>query len=740
MVNQPHEKTVRTACMPFDGGSCGMLAHVRDGMLVKVEPADFPEPGYRRICARGLVTPKLVYHPDRLKYPLKRVGERGEGKWQRVSWEEALDTIAARFKEIAQKYGSRAVGWICLARTVSHLAYERLAAACGSSWIISGGPGDAAAPCADMVSYGMPIGFMEGVGYEADFEDPELCVVWGNNLVETGVRQYRRIRNAQERGARVVVIDPRFTPTAAKADEYIPIRPGTDAALALGLINLIISRGLEDKAFVCRHTVGPFMVRNDTGLFLRKKDISSEASSDDYIIWDTNQDDFRPAGEPDASPALRGSYRINGIHCKPAFQLLAELAGQYSLERTAEITEIEKDAIKRLASDYVACKPTVSFRGWGPQRTFHGDLTHRAIISLAAITGNISLKGPRQIVLNRDALIKPGGRSAGYLFISDFYEAILNHKPYPLKALWTAGINLINQFPNENKVRNELIPGLEFIVVVDLFMTATAECADIVLPAATFMECSDLVMGWMHPYLQLQQKAIEPLYEARPDFEIINEMAERMDVGEYFQKTMDEWIDVVLSSDHPSSKGVTFERLKQGPVRVPPYESPAFLTPSGRIEFYSEKLREFGEQLPVHKDPFEDNRGPLSKKYPLCFLQTHTRSRVHSMFANIAWLRELDPEPRLEMNPADAENRGIHDGDLVSVFNDRGRLEIRALVHEGIKPGVVNVNQGWWPRDFAAGSHQQLTHDAVNPAQKAVFMENTAFYDVLVDVEKTKEA
>jgi anaerobic selenocysteine-containing dehydrogenase len=739
MANKPDEKIVRTACMPFDGGSCGLLAHVKDGILVKVEPADFPEPEYRRICARGLVTPKLVYHPDRLKHPLKRVGERGEGKWQRVSWDEALDTIAARFKEIAQKYGSRSVGWICLARTVSHLAYERLAAAYGGSWIISGGPGDAAGPCADIVSYGMPIGFMEGVGYEADFENPELCVIWGNNLVETGVRQYRRIRDAQERGGRVVVIDPRFTPTAAKANEYIPIRPGTDSALALGLINQIIGQGLEDKAFIGSYTVGPFLVRNDNGLFLREKDINSKNQTNDYVIWDINRDDFCSAGEPDAVPALKGSYVINGIDCKPAFQLLAELAELYSLERTSEITEIEKDAIKKLAVDYATRKPVVSFKGWGPQRTFHGDLTHRAIITLAAITGNVSLKGPRQIVLNRDALIKPGGRSAGYLFISDFYEAIISQKPYPLKALWTAGINLINQFPDENKVRNELIPGLEFIVVVDLFMTATAEYADIVLPATTFMECSDLVMGWMHPYLQLQQKAIEPLHEARPDFEIINEMAKRMGAGEYFDKTMDECIEMVLSSDHPSSRGVTLKRLKQGPVRVPAYENPAFLTPSGRIEFYSERLREFGEQLPVYKESLENNRGSLSKKYPLCFLQTHTRSRVHSLYANIDWLREFDPEPKLEMNPADAEKRGIQDGDLVLVFNERGRLKIKVMVHEGIKPGVVNVNQGWWPKDFLAGTHQTLTHDAVNPAQKAVFMENTAFYDVLVQVEKAEE-
>jgi len=739
MVIDSDEKIVRTACMPFDTGSCGLLAHVRDGKLVKIEPADFPEPEYRRVCARGLSIPKLVYHPDRLKYPMKRVGERGEGKWQRVSWDEALRSIALRFKEITEKYGSLSVGWDCLDTTVSHFYYERLAAALENSWIISGGPGDAAGPCAEMVSYGMPLGFLEGVGYESDFENPELCVVWGKNPVETDFRQYRRIRDTQERGARVVVIDPRFTPTAAKADQYIQIRPGTDSALALGLMNLIISQGLEDNAFICRYTVGPFLIRSDNGLFLREKDINSDSQTNDHIIWDVNRDVFRRPEASDAVPALRGSYVVNGIACKPAFQLLAELAEQYPLEKTSEITEIETDVIQKLASDYATCKPALSYRGWGAQRTFHGDLAHRAIISLAAITGNVSLKGPRQIVLKKGALTKPGGRFTNYLFMSDFYEAILNHKPYPLKALWTAGINLINQFPNENRIKNEIIPRLDFIVVVELFMTATAEYADIVLPAATFMEYSDLVMGWGHPYLQLQQQVIEPLREARPNFDIINDLAERMGVGEYFDKTMDECIEAVLSSEHPSCKGVTLEMLKKGPVRIPPFESPAFLTPSGRIEFYSERLREFGEQLPVYKDSFENNRGPLSKKYPLTFLQAHTRSRKNSMFANIDWLRELDPEPKLEMNTADAEIRGIHDGNIVSVFNDRGRLKVKAMVHEGIKPGVVNLNQGWWPKDFLAGSHQALTHDAVNPAQTAVFMQNIAYFDVLVEVEKAEE-
>ena len=270
-------RVTRTVCGIVDGIRCGILAHVKDGVLIKVEPADFPDRRFRHICGRGLCSTKLVYHPDRLKHPLRRVGERGEGKWEQVSWDEALDTIAQRLTEVREKHGNESLAWI-----VEVLAYIRLACALEATLINPIGFGDAAGPCADQTSYGTHYGHL----YTMDFEQPGMCVLWGANQCETRSYYWRRIRDAMEGGARMVAVDPRFTTTASKADEYVSIRPGTDAALALGMMNVIFERGLHDKGFITEHTVGPFLVRCDNGMFLRDGDIGPEGSGK-YAVWDS---------------------------------------------------------------------------------------------------------------------------------------------------------------------------------------------------------------------------------------------------------------------------------------------------------------------------------------------------------------------------------------------------------------------------------------------------------------------
>jgi len=209
-----------------------------------------------------------------------------------------------------------------------------------------------------------------------------------------------------------------------------------------------------------------------------------------------------------------------------------------------------------------------------------------------------------------------------------------------------------------------------------------------------------------------------------------------MGFPEHFNRSAEECVELLLSSGHPSVEGVTLERLKEGPVKIPPYEVPVFLTASGRVEFYSEKMKAFGQELPVYKEPLESTRSPLAAKYPLVFFSTHPRYRKHSMLANVAWLRELDPEPMVEMNPIDAEKRGIEDGDMVAVFNDRGKVRVKAKLHEGIRPGVVNIKQGWWHQDYTEGTHQALTHSVINPAQMSAWEPNAALYDNLVEVRK----
>jgi anaerobic selenocysteine-containing dehydrogenase len=735
MTDIGEEKVVRTVCGIEDGTGCGLLAHVKNGVLVKVEPADFPTPGLRHICLKCLCSPKLVYHPDRLQYPMRRVGDRGEGRWERISWDEAFNTIASKFREIGEKYSHESIAFITgLAWTHGLMSiYQRLASALQGTWVNISGYGDAAGPCGDQINYGSLI----GNEYTYDFEDPGMCVIWGANYAETWPLHWRRIREVKEKGAKVVLIDPNFTTTASKADEYVPIRPGTDAALALGMMKVILDKGLADRPFMTQYTVAPFLVRGDNGLFLREKEIAS-GGTDRYMVWDTQTESARPYDETGVTPALEGVFRINAVECRPSFHLLTDLANQYPLEKSSEITEVPSETIERLAIAYATHKPVASYRGWGLQRTFHGDLTHRAISTLAALTGSIRLAGHRAFMLNREAMTTVMGRCFRPMPLMRVHEAVLTGQPYPIKALWVAAHNLMNQNADSNRVLREVLRRLEFIVVVDLFMNTSAQYADIVLPACSFYERLDMMVPFevINPYLQLQPKVIEPLYESKSDFDIANELGSRMGFGEHFSRSAEEYIELLLSSGHPSVEGVTLERLKAGPVKVPSYEVPVFFTASGRVEFYSEAMKPFGEELPVYKEPLESARRPLAEKYPLSYFSTHPRFRKHSMFANVSWLRDLDPEPTVEMNPLDAKKRGIQDGDMVVVFKDRGKVRVKAKVHQGIRPGVVDIKEGWWNQDYTEGTHQALTQSVINPAQVATWEPNMAFYDNLVEVTK----
>lgn len=733
---EPGEKVVRT-CMPLVcGPGCGLLAHVKDGVLVKVEPGDFPGTGH--VCARCLSAVKMVYHPDRLKYPMKRQGARGEGKWQRISWDEALDTIVQRFREISDRHGSSSVAWtmdfMALMTTDAIMGFI---GACQGTFLLPWGYGDSGGVCNDTVCFGSP--WCYGEDYTSRFDNPALCLNWGGNPAETDSFKWRRIRDAKERGARLVAIDPLFSTTASKADEWVQIRPGTDGALALGMMNVVLDRELQDTSFITEYTVGPFLVRTDNGMFLREGDIASH-ESEKYVVWNTRTNTPQAHDTPGLSPALTGVYQVKGVDCKPAFQLLMELVQQYPPQRASEITGIPTDTIIRLAAEYATTKPAASFRGMGCQRTFHGDLTYHAINTLAAITGNICLEGHIPFELNHLAFMSRG--IGNLLPIMQMYDAIANGKPYPIRALWITRLNLMSSLPNFNRITKELVPLLEFIVVTDLFMTISAQYADIVLPACSLYECSDVFFplgNGSHNYLQLQQKVIEPLYESKSDLEIVASLAKRMGMDDFLTESEEELIELILASGHPSMEGITLEKLKESPMPPAISSMPAFGTPSGRLEFYIERLRDFGQELPFYMEPLESQLTPLAQRYPLSIITPHPKHRLHSTFANIPWLRELDPEPILEMNPADAQARGIQARDLVRVFNDRGEVKLRVKLNRGVRAGVVKLEEGWWPSDYVEGTHQALTHETINPAQQAVFEPNFACHDVLVEVEPVRE-
>ena len=337
MSDAGRKVTVRTVCGMPDYQRCGLSVEVTDGVISKVRPADFPDPADKGACEKGLAAPEWVYHPDRLRYPLKRVGERGKGEWQRVSWDEALDSIVAELKRISTKYGSTSVAWT--APILSNLTgggYSRLISLTKGTWVDWWGCGDAAGPCADMATFGSPM----GERYLRNFSDPKFTIVWGYNPAVTVYPFMRKIMRDKGKGCRVVVIDPRFSETAARADGHVPIRPGTDGALALGMINIILEHGLQDERFIAESTVGPLLVRGDNGLFLREG-----GGGQGFMVFDQSAGRAQPFDTHGVTSSITGVYTVSGIECRPAYQVLADMVKRYTPEWVSQITDIPADVI-----------------------------------------------------------------------------------------------------------------------------------------------------------------------------------------------------------------------------------------------------------------------------------------------------------------------------------------------------------------------------------------------------------
>jgi len=754
----------RTAHANNCDGSCGLTVTVIDGNMTKISNASFNNPDFPpRICLRGLSNLQYVYHPDRLKYPMQNVGPRGSGQWKRITWDEATTIIANKFNEVAQKYGPTAVyiapytGSLTALNGVIGAGYRFASVIGASAGDFEGdNEGDSAGPCGAVEA----LGNFDGHDL-SDLRNSRMIILWGNNLAETDVPDMRFVLDAKEAGGKIVYIDPRYTSTASLADEWISIRPGTDGALALSMINVIISENLYKADYVTNYTVGPFLVRQDTQMFLREKDVAG-GDSTKYMVYDSNSKTIVPSDKDGIAPSLTGSYSAASTSCKPAFQLLIDLVSQYPTSEAEKITGVAAAEIESLAKEFATTSPAAIKAGFGGiSHWFYGDLTYRAMITLSAICGNIGVHGGGVTIYNGALLdaaldlpdwMNPDKKTYTYLAPILFCDAVLNSKPFPVKAAWFPVDNFVNQQADTNRVISAL-KACDFVVVSDVFMTATAQYADIVLPVATQYEREDLLAGGNY-YLQYMPKIIDPLWETKADLDMFAEVAQKMGQGQYFDKTPDEYISLLLSGlpsgltlDTLKSKGVValadedFYTSSFQPITHPyvPYYQQHFPTPSGRIEFYVESLIPYNMPLPIYKEPIEASpSNSLYQKYPLVMITSHTKFRTHTQWNNLPWLREIIPRSFLEIHPTDAQARGISDGDTVNVFNDRGSIQLMARITNGIRPGVVNAYQGDW-QEFPTAAVNMLTHQKVNEAQSVVFLfqSNTAYYDALVDVKKS---
>ncbi|HEX7105077.1 MAG TPA: molybdopterin-dependent oxidoreductase [Acidothermaceae bacterium] len=767
-------------------GACGHLIEVENGHPVMVKAAPWEDTAISgalaqkfnpRICLRGLSQIQNTYSPDRVKYPYRRVGERGSGKWERISWEEAASTIAQKFGEIQAKYGKPSVwiapytGSLALLEGVVGVGF-RLASVIGASAgdFEGDNEGDSATPAGWNYVLVDPTNPDNGGGLfdgheGTDFLNSKLIVLWANNVAETSIPDWRTIMDAKSKGAKLVVVDPRFTPTSAAADLWLPARPGSDTALIDGVINYLITHKAYDESYLRAYTVAPYLVHPQTKKLLRTTDIGL-AGKDDYVLVDSSGQP-RAAGAADPkSVQLLGTFDVGGLSAPTALQVLADAMAKYTPEHTAEITDLTAQQVTTLAALFATNHPVGIRAGFGLSHWYHGDLTMQALLTLQALGGNIGVHGGGVTTfaggLTTTAFDLPGWwapegtTSFTVLEPMEACDAMLENKPYPVRAAWFMVDNYAQQMSDRNKVVKAL-KSLDFLVVSDYVMSATADLADIVLPACTYLEKTDLLSS-NNFYLQYMPKVISPLWESKSDLDAVTLVAQEMGFGKYFDKTADDYLKDILHIGDPDADsnvaGLTWSQLTSGAphlntptIPYVPFFDKSFPTKTGKIEFYVEMLVPFDQAVCDHKEPIEASpSNPLFGKYPLVFLSTHTRFRTHSQYSNLPWLKEINNGGQgfLEINPADARARGVKDGDVVRVYNDRGAMKVYARLTEGIKPGVVNCYQGGWDtvkvKHYIEGHPNNLTHQIANPTQAVVpnFRSNAAYFDCLVQVERAK--
>lgn len=751
-------RVVRTVCSPNCGGTCGIDTYVEGNRIVRVEPASFPDERYRRICLKGIaMAMQRIEHEGRLRYPLRRVGDRGSGQWERVSWETALSDIASRLKETSERYGEAANSWISMTGNYGMRAMTlaiRVANCLG---------GTAFTNLGIMGDLGCNMGLLPTLGVQstahewADAKGARLIVLFGKNIADTAHSEMHFLFDAMDAGARVIAVDPRFSRTAAKADEWIAPRPGTDAALMLAMLNVIIEQELYDSDFVRQHTNAPFLVRSDNGLLLRTRDIG--LPGEDFVAWNEGADTPGPARDCSAA-RLHGATTVRladgtSLRCRTAFDVMVEAWKPYTCDAAAHICEIPADVIHRFAVEYATTKPAALWLGQGMQRYWHGHLAFRGAATLAALCGNIGLPhsgvswcdGPlfQMVFALPQEWLAPGGKAGRVAPGTRMHGHIATGSPWPIKSLWTLNYGFGTQSPRFDAFVRDVLPQLDLFVVTDMVMTPGAQYADYVLPCLSFYEEDfDLVGGLEMPYVQLRRRAIEPVGESRSDWDIFKDVCERLGRGGDWTMTPEETCRFILErSPDPAVHNIDWETLRRDgvaranrPETYVPFEDRQFPTPSGRVELYTESLHGYGQAVLVFEEPFESPRRNPDSAYPLSLVTNHHVHTTHSQHVTLPWIREVLPGPLLNMHPRDAEIRGIGDGCRVAVFNARGRFEVDVSVTEAIKPGVVSIPQGWWPEHFPKGHYGNLHHITPNPVQDAILESNFAIFDNLVQVER----
>ena len=691
-VTAPGRTVVRAACPHDCPDTCALEITVENGRAIRVDgAADHP-------TTRGVLCTKVAryldrtYSSERVLYPLRRTGRKGSRSFERTSWDEALDTISTRFKEIAASAdGPQAILPYSYAGTMGLLQYcsmdrrffHRLGASLLDRTICS---------TAGKAGYVATIGASIGTDIE-QFENAKLILIWGSNPIVSNLHLWSRVQEAKRRGAKLVAIDPYRSLTAEKCQVHLAPLPGTDAALALGMMHVLIAEDLLDHDYIDRYTLG--------------------------------------------------------------FDALRQRVCEYPPERAAQITGLPAADIVSLARDYGTIKPAAIRLNYGMQRHAGGGMAMRTAACLPALVGawrepagGALLSSSGTYPVNSKALERPDliWNNPRTINMSAIGDALLETRDPPIRAIHVYNSNPLAVAPESAKVVAGFSREDLFCVVHDVFLTDTADYADIVLPATTQLEHLDVHSSYGHLYVLANNPAIAPLGEAKPNTEVFRLLAARMGFGEDCFRESDE--DIARNAflpDHPRLRGLDWEKLRaEGwrrldvPTPFAPFAQGSFPTPSGKCEFYSESLKQQGiDPLPTYIPPRESaaSNPALAAKFPLAIISPPARHALNSTFANLPVFIEHEQTPWLDIHPDDAAARGIADGDQVRVFNGRGSLRLTARVSTRSRTGVVVALSIWWRKLSPDGNNANaLTGQALTDLGRAA-----TFYDCLVEVERLEK-
>lgn len=749
--NQPNEVDAFTYHTPNCGGRCAFKCTVRDGKLSLIQPNTWADNRFSTICLKGLSEVERVYSPDRLQTPLKRVGKRGEGKFVPISWDEALTTISDKLKGIIDEHGGKSV-LLSLSSGVEH-DYKHLSTLLGTQWVCEQGIDIGAANGLEKCIGGGVYAYIQNE--VTDWVNSSTIIMLGCNILETTITDSKFFFAAKEAGTKIISIDPNYTTTASKSNEWISINPGTDSALLLGMISIIIDNDWYDEDFLVKNSSFPFLIREDNGEFLRGQ-ASSEDDIDPPLVWDEVSDSAKPFNEEGVKPALEGEHTIDGVKVKTVFRTLKANQKQYTSSWAAEETGIEENVIKELTKEYANNGPAVLGWGFGGlDKMSNADIVGHAGAILGTLTGNFGRAGGSVGALTHHAA-SWGAKLNDWSFPKKFQISPLEmptsdmrEKKNSVKAVINVGNTLQQHFANLSKTE-DWVDELDFLLTIEPFHNPSVKYSDIVLPAATPFESEyDIVnMQINRSHVLLSEKVIEPLYESKSDFQIEKELLAKFGLDKYLPKTPEELIEHQLDSDDPALDGINIKSLKENNfimrLSVPEEPYRGFMdqkydTPTEKIEVYTEQLIDFEQALPTYEHPSEVYKGnPLMEKYPLQFIQARSRYHVHSQFTNVEWLTQLEGGgPRLEINPKDGNERGLENKQEIEVFNDRGFFKATCKFTEAMRPGQVRMHEGWWTEHMIEGNLQNVTNDTfLERHYKLTNGPVIPYNDTLVEVKK----